>query len=194
LPHSFSRPIGLLGVVAVLTVASNLGRTEVAAFGTVRGEIYGPPAVGWVTGTQDPSNAYGNLPVLGVQPSELTDANWRLDSYSSGGFLTPVLDDTVITLTFERDGTVHGHASCNDYFGPYRASEFTISIGPIAATRMACQQDVMEQEHAYLDALERAASFTVQATTLTLAEAGGLPLAIFGWGLLSTSAPFSQKL
>jgi hypothetical protein len=57
---------------------------------------------------------------------------------------------------------------------------------------MACEGNIMEQEQAYLHALENAATFTVQATTLTLAEAGGLPLAIFGRGLLSTVAPSSE--
>jgi heat shock protein HslJ len=135
-----------------------------------------------------------NGPSLSAQPSELTEGTWRLDSYSSGGFLTPVLDGTPITATFERDGTVSGHASCNNYSGTYRAGELTISIGPLTTTRMACEQNIMEQEQAYLHALENAATFTVQATTLTLAEAGGLPLAIFGRGLLSTAAPNSRSL
>jgi heat shock protein HslJ len=112
-----------------------------------------------------------------------------LDAYSSDGFLTPVLPDTLITATFERDGTVNGNASCNDYSGPYRVIEIAISIGPLLTTRMACDRDVMDQEQAYLDAMENAETYSVQGTTLTLAAAGGLPVAVFGRGLLSTSAP-----
>jgi len=42
----------------------------------------------------------------------------------------------------------------------------------------------MDQEQAFLDALESAEDYTVQASTLTLAEQGGRPVAIFSRGLL----------
>jgi len=167
--------------------------TASAATNMVRGELSGPTAIGSQSLEKD-REARTNEPFFSAQPSELTQGTWRLDSYSSDGFLTPVLDNTMITAEFNLGGNLSGHASCNDYSGPYRVGDINISIGPVSTTRMACQQDVMEQEQNYLSALESAASYTVQATTLTLAEEGGQPVAIFGKGLLSTSAPRSEGL
>jgi heat shock protein HslJ len=186
-PHSFARP--LLSAVALLIGASILAATVSAATVATRGELTGQLAVGGSAPEQEVADASDFAPIIGGLPSELTDGSWRLDTYSSDGFPTPVLPDTLITATFETDGTVNGNASCNDYSGPYRVIEIAISIGPLFTTRMACDRDVMDQEQAYLDAMESAETYSVQASTLTLAAAGGLPVAVFGRSLLSTAPP-----
>jgi heat shock protein HslJ len=193
LPHTLLRPIHALSIVALFVGASVVATTVTAATIVGQEALGMPPAIG-IEILQVRHHARSDEAVIGLQPSLLTEGTWHLESYSSGGFLTPVLDNTVITAEFNLGGNLSGHASCNEYSGPYRAGEITISIGPVSMTRMACQQDVMDQEQYYLTALESAASYTVQATTLTLAEAGGQPVAIFGKGLLSTSTPRSESL
>jgi heat shock protein HslJ len=196
LSHTILRPIHVLSIVALLVGTTVMGAlsatTSVAREELAREELDDPSAVGSET-LQEHHGSPSNEPLISLQPPELFTGAWRLDTYSSDGFLTPVADGTIITAEFDRD-TISGHASCNSYSGPYRANDYVISIGPLLTTRMACDRDVMDQEQAYLDALESAATFTVQATTLTLAEEGGQPVAIFGKSLLSTSMPTSEGL
>jgi heat shock protein HslJ len=83
---------------------------------------------------------------------------------------------TEITATFE-EGRVAGSAGCNTYNGTYAVTagenEDEIAIGPLATTRMACQQNIMDQETRYLSALEAAESYTIEDTTLTIYFPGG---------------------
>jgi heat shock protein HslJ len=83
---------------------------------------------------------------------------------------------TEITAVFE-EGKVTGSAGCNTYNGTYTvtvgANEDEIAIGPLATTRMACQQNIMDQETRYLGALEAAESYIIEDTTLTIYFPGG---------------------
>jgi len=181
---SLSRPICRFGLVLLVISSSVLAGAMSAPTSMAREAMGGQPA-GRIDIVQPELTHLGsNVPAFRAQPEDLTDRLWRLTSYSSDGFLTPALPDTPVTATFDNDGTVSGNASCNDYSGPYRSNDYTISIGPLTATRMACERDVMDQEQAFLEALESAGDYMVQASTLTLADEGGRPLAIFSRGLL----------
>jgi len=83
---------------------------------------------------------------------------------------------TEVTAIFE-EGKVTGSAGCNTYNGTYTvtvgANEDEIAIGPLATTRMACQQNIMDQETRYLGALEAAESYIIEDTTLTIFFPGG---------------------
>jgi heat shock protein HslJ len=65
---------------------------------------------------------------------------------------------------------VTGRAGCNLYFGGARAEAGgTLAVGPLATTMMACSpQTVMEQETAYLAALQAAARYSVTGDELRL--------------------------
>lgn len=87
---------------------------------------------------------------------------------------TALLPDTVITLAFE-DDSIAGSTGCNRYFGAVSVDTGTIMPGPIATTRMMCEEDVVAQETAYLAVLEAVTSFTINGAQLTLSgEAGQL--------------------
>ena len=59
--------------------------------------------------------------------------------------------------------------------GRYKLDGNKISIGPAASTMMLCgePEGVMEQEAAYLKALESAATFAIEGQSLTLLAADG---------------------
>jgi heat shock protein HslJ len=78
-----------------------------------------------------------------------------------------------VTATFGSDGQVTGRAGCNDYFGPYTIDGEAISVGPLASTRMACEDAVMAVENAYLGALGSAATWAATSAALTLVTADG---------------------
>ena len=74
-------------------------------------------------------------------------------------------------------GKVSGFAACNTYQGTSRstraAGRNTIEIGPLATTRMMCDEALMDQESLYLAALEAATSYRIEGFTLTIVYPGG---------------------
>ena len=93
----------------------------------------------------------------------------------------PVLPGTTIDAAFDDNGRLMGTAGCNRYSAACTREGDTISIGPAISTRMFCAQPagVMEQEAAYLAALERAASAVAGDGTLALTDAAGAELVAF---------------
>jgi heat shock protein HslJ len=99
---------------------------------------------------------------------------WKLDSYvNSQGALVGVLPDTEVTAEFQ-DGQVAGSAGCNSYFGTYESDGRSLTLGAIGMTEMYCAPEaLMDQEGAYLVALESAASYQIADGRLQIANAGG---------------------
>jgi heat shock protein HslJ len=93
---------------------------------------------------------------------------------------TWLLDKTIpgseITALFA-NGQVSGSAGCNTYQGTYRSTRAAdrniIEIGPLATTRMMCDEPLMDQESLYLAALEAATSYRIEGFTLTIVYPGG---------------------
>ena len=78
-----------------------------------------------------------------------------------------VLQGTEITATFRR-GKVSGSSGCNDYDGSYQVSGNAITISNLSSGRKTCEQSIMDQENAYLAALETATAYQVQGNDLTI--------------------------
>ena len=80
-----------------------------------------------------------------------------------------------VTAIFGDDGTISGSGGCNTYSGPYTTSEPNgITIGPLAATQMACtDDDVSAMEQEYFAALAAATTYTIEGDRLTLRDADG---------------------
>jgi heat shock protein HslJ len=95
-------------------------------------------------------------PVPGKTVSfSLLGSEWLLEDLGGSG----VIDSIQATLAFPEAGKVVGNGSCNRFFGPAEISGDTIKLGPLAASRMACPEAVMNQETKYLDALQAAKRF-----------------------------------
>jgi heat shock protein HslJ len=102
-----------------------------------------------------------------------TDHAWQLTNIAGPeGTMTTPATGTSPTLVFEGDRAA-GNASCNQYFGSYELDGSSISFGPLASTEMFCAEPgVMEQETAYLSALESVDAWEMDDETLTLASEG----------------------
>jgi len=74
----------------------------------------------------------------------------------------PVPDGITATLVFAA-GSTSGSSGCNTFTGPYVVGTPTLEIGPLAATRMACDEAVMAFEQTYLAALEGVTTWAVPA-------------------------------
>jgi heat shock protein HslJ len=105
------------------------------------------------------------VPTLPIQATASVDVNrlynalWVLVAYGDPGNPTVVEQGLQITATFSPEGQVTGFAGCNNYNGTFTAStDGVLSIGPLATTRMACQQR-MDVENAYLTAFQASQSF-----------------------------------
>jgi heat shock protein HslJ len=111
--------------------------------------------------------------------THLEDTLWKLVSYAnSEGELASVLPDHEITVEFE-GGRVAGNAGCNNYFGAYDVSGDRLTLGPIGATVMACEDAVNKQEGEYLGALENAVSYEVMSDRLQITNPEGKTVLTF---------------
>ncbi len=115
-----------------------------------------------------------------VVPLSLERQTWRLVSYidAAEAQKTPI-ENTQITATFE-NGKVTGNASCNSYFASYQLNGDKLTISNVGSTMMAClAPGVMVQEAAYLEALQKAASYQIKAGQLELADADGKTILVY---------------
>lgn len=118
-----------------------------------------------------------------VQPAEALDANKGnpMDLDGTTWTLTELpglelLPDHTATLDFA-DGQVSGKATCNRFFGPYELDRDSLSFGPLGSTMMACLN--MEQETAYLKALETVSAYRLEGELLVLLNADGDTVLVF---------------
>lgn len=131
--------------------------------------------------------AYGEGQQLVFAPAlTLENTGWTLVSING----EPVVSGTAITLGLDGKGGVAGSAGCNSYSGSYTIDGETLTFGPLVTTRMACPEAIMQQETAYLSALEGGAAYTIANGRLTLVAANGTEL-VFAPALSLTSGEWT---
>jgi heat shock protein HslJ len=116
------------------------------------------------------------LATFGVQSQSLAGTTWTVVDYNNGKqAVVSVMAGTKLSAIFDKTAHVSGSAGCNDYNGPAKATPPKISIGPLASTRKTCgsPSGVMEQESGYLVALQSAATYSIQGSTLEFRTASG---------------------
>lgn len=128
------------------------------------------------------SNAEGE-DVLTFEPmhhTALEGTAWQLTAYNTGSAISSLVLDTEITALFE-DGQLGGAAGCNRYFAAYTTDGTTMTLGPAASTEMFCAapEGVMEQEAAFLDALNMVATYQIEGDNLTMFDREGTRLLEF---------------
>jgi len=100
--------------------------------------------------------------------------SWEVTGYDdgSGAAVSPVVGST-LTAVFHPDGTIEGNAGCNAFSGPYTAIGTSMTIGPLATTRMACSSPALDtQEQQFLTALQSVATWEAD-DGITLRDWGG---------------------
>lgn len=100
-------------------------------------------------------------PSLMAQSSSIV-GNWRLANISEAPFPTPMVipQDLELTVEFSAD-RLAGSGGCNRFMGGYETDGDQLKITPLASTRMACEETVMNQEFRFLQALEGAQRYEV---------------------------------
>lgn len=107
----------------------------------------------------------------GAKPDvPLTNTYWKLVELNSG----PVQpgEGKELHMILKGEGKVAGYSGCNQFMGSFTASGDGLAFGPIAGTRRMCE-GTMDQEMAFLQALENTHRFDISGEDLTIENANG---------------------
>ncbi len=110
----------------------------------------------------------GDNPAPGTQ---LAGVTWYLVAYSGDSGTHQVLDNTPVTLIFNKEtGQLGGVSGCNEYGAPYEVdgNSLVLTDNIIQTLKLCTDEAVMEQEDAFLLALRAAETFEIQGDTLTI--------------------------
>ena len=116
----------------------------------------------------------GSVVVFDKEAAATLDGTaWEVTGFNNGRqAVVGPLADTQVTVAFEK-GTVSGQAGCNTFRATYSVKGSRITVGPVAATRKMCAENVMTQEREFLKALESATTWAIDAGLLDLHRADG---------------------
>ena len=137
------------------------GLSGVAIYFFEEGDLYMDMAADAGTMRFTAQTDSGQTPSTPENPSGGAEGtNFNVVSFGPIGAEQPVLEGTSITALFS-EVQVSGSAGCNDYTGTLTTVDDHFTIGPIAATQKLCNEPagIMEQEQAFLTALEATAGF-----------------------------------
>ena len=114
--------------------------------------------------------------ITGTPTDPALTGNWNFKGATIAGSM-PVIPNVQITLKFNNDGTFTGFGGCNNYNGGYnltgQTTEFgkTITIGPIASTKMYCA-DTADLESKYLANLQNTKTYSITNNKMLLRGSG----------------------
>ncbi|MBL8156296.1 MAG: META domain-containing protein [Anaerolineae bacterium] len=114
------------------------------------------------------------MPIAAAQEGAVLDGtHWQLVSLDGAD---PVAG-TSITLRFGPDNSAGGSGGCNSYGSTYtQDASGRIIFADILSTMMACAQAIMDQEIAYLAALQSASAYQIVAGQLVITYGDGQTL------------------
>jgi len=110
--------------------------------------------------------------VGGIHAASLQGSEWK--PLRMGSIAVPEASSAFVQ--FRSKGRLEGHSGCNRIFAEYEADDGHIFIGPVAATRMACEESLMTLEAALAMALENARTYRRMMTGLVLFDQDGNPI------------------
>jgi len=113
-------------------------------------------------------------PAPAVADERLSAQDWRLEGLGAVGQEKPVHGGTLITLSFDPDGTLDGFSGCNNYRTTYRpGAAGELAVRAMVRTSKSCPETIERQETTYLDVLHRVESYEVHDGRLLLFYEGG---------------------
>jgi heat shock protein HslJ len=105
----------------------------------------------------------------------LAGTDWNVTMYNNGReAVVGVIEGTELTILFGASDELSGSAGCNQYIGGYTVTGNTIQVGQLGSTMRFCAEPegTMEQEQAFLAALQSAATFRIEGDSLEMRTAG----------------------
>lgn len=101
------------------------------------------------------------------------------DLFAGGGWHIVAMDGQAVadgqqgSLEFDREGRVSGRAFCNRFSAAYQLTGEGLTIGPAAATKMACEPPAMDLERRLLDLLSQVTRFSIDDERQLVLHTGG---------------------
>jgi heat shock protein HslJ len=102
----------------------------------------------------------------------LEGTTWLVNGIVANQAVTSMPLGVEASLVFE-GGNVNVNAGCNTGNGTAEIGEGTVTFGPIALTKMACEGPAMNVESQILQVLQGEATYEVNGTAMTLTSDGG---------------------
>jgi heat shock protein HslJ len=116
----------------------------------------------------------------------LEGTKWVMTTYAVVGAMKNALATPTVDATFSAPqngkGQVSGSGGVNQYSGPYTVDGSNLTVGTLSSTRSAGDPAAMQQETAYLLALQAAASYTIDKDNLTIKNASDVTVLTFKAG------------
>ncbi len=111
--------------------------------------------------------------VFDAAPRNPLLGTWDADSFGvPPSTVVGLVEGTELEVVFGI-ATVGGYSGCNSFSGTYGTNGSIVRIGRLATTRLACEPEVMEQEAAFLAALEASTRIESRGTRLNLTDRDG---------------------
>jgi heat shock protein HslJ len=101
-------------------------------------------------------------PIFIAQTQNLEGTTWKLVRWGNPDNLKSPLAGGDITAQFSQ-GRIGGSSGCNRYSGSYTTKENQLKLGAVAATKMACLDELMNQESKFFVALDGAKYYKFNA-------------------------------
>ena len=92
----------------------------------------------------------------------LWGTHWWVEDIDGHG----VIDASHTTIGFPEPGRVTGDTACNRYMGAVEFDGDALAFGPLAGTRKACHEPLMNQESRFYAAVSRAVTWEIADTGL----------------------------
>ena len=111
----------------------------------------------------------------GQAPSPLNNATWELVAVNGN-----VIEEPNMPILRFGEGNLEGKGFCNSYSAEYQVNGDALTIAPIVATEMACEDvvfNILERE--YLTTLNGVTRYGVDGDTLQLFDANGVVIVLF---------------
>lgn len=111
----------------------------------------------------------------GQAPSPLNNATWELVAVNGN-----VIEEPNMPILRFGEGNLEGKGFCNSYSAEYQVNGDALTIAPIVATEMACEDvifNILERE--YFTTLNGVTRYGVDGDTLQLFDANGVVIVLF---------------
>jgi heat shock protein HslJ len=105
----------------------------------------------------------------------LANSSWTLATLYGAA---PVPESSPMIFFYD-DGRVSVNGGCNTFNGSYQVSNELISIGPLAGSLVLCGEPIDSQETLYLNAVQSAVTYELNAGQLILRDGSGQEVARF---------------
>jgi len=110
-------------------------------------------------------------PAAEVKPDvSLINTYWKLVELNDGSVRAGEGKD--LHMILKGQDRVTGYSGCNQFMGSFTETGGGLSFGPIAGTRRMCES-VMDQESAFLQALEATSRYEISGEDMAISDANG---------------------